>query len=202
MLKLFHAPRTRSARVIWLLEELGDVPYAVETKTFKVPLEKLFLQDTPYGKFPTLIDGDLAMFESGAIIQYILERYGNGRLEPGVRSPLRGRYLQWLHFAESTGCTALNLIGWYGFIRAGDERFKPVLEEMHGWARSSLGVLETGLGEQDYLLGAKFSAADIMTGYMVNMAKVFKVPLESFPAVSRYLENLSTRPAFQKAMAS
>ena len=201
MLKLFHAPRTRSARVIWLLEELGDVPYSVETKTFKVPLEKLFSQDTPHGKFPSLVDGDVSLFESGAIIQYILERYGNGRLEPEVRSPLRGRYLQWIHFAESTGCTALNLIGWYGFVRADDERFKPVLEEMHGWARSSFGVLEKGLGDQDYLLGAAFSAADIMTGYTVNMAKVFGVALESFPAVSSYLEKLSTRPAFQKAMA-
>ena len=112
MLTLFHAPRTRSARVIWLLEELGDVPYAVETKTFKVPLEKLFAQETPYGKFPTLIDGDMLMFESGAIVQYILERYGNrgyraAQLEAGI---LGGRlYLAaYAHHIGATGLTFLD----------------------------------------------------------------------------------------------
>jgi glutathione S-transferase len=182
------------------LEELGDVPYSVEVKQFKVPQGKLFHQDTPHGKFPSLVDGEVSIFESGAILQYILECYGNGRLEPAIRSPLRGPYLQWIHFAESTPCTPLNVIGWYTFMRAGDTRFKPVVEEMHGWARDAFEVLEKELAAREYLIG-EFSAADIMVGYTVNMAKVFGVPFASFPAVDKYFARLSARPAYQKAMA-
>jgi glutathione S-transferase len=198
---VYHSPRTRSMRVLWLLEELGDVPCRVVEREFRIPLHGLFAQDTPTGKFPTLVDGDLVLFESGAIIQYLLDRHGRGRLQPSVTSRKRGTYYQWLHFAESTGCVPLNLIGWYGSVKRGDPRFEPVLSEMQQWAGYALGALERQLGDGPYCLGEDFSAADIMLGYTLHMATVFGVELAAFPAVQRYLSTLSERPAFKTAMA-
>ena len=89
MITLYHAPRTRSLRIIWLLEELG-IPYELETVGFAPPARP-FTQQTPTGKFPTLTDGEITIFESAAIGEYLVERYGNGRLAPAIGTPARGR---------------------------------------------------------------------------------------------------------------
>ncbi len=91
MIKLYHATRTRSFRIVWLLEELG-IPYELEKMAF-VPPQTAFAQASPFGKFPAIEDGELTMFESGAILEYLIERYGNGRLAPAPGSALRGPYL-------------------------------------------------------------------------------------------------------------
>src|SRR6266436_1202873 len=88
MIKLYHATRTRSFRIVWLLEELG-IPYELEKMAF-VPPQTAFAQASPFGKFPAIEDGELTMFESGAILEYVIERYGNGRLAPAPGSALRG----------------------------------------------------------------------------------------------------------------
>src|SRR5262245_58438734 len=108
MIKLYFAPRTRSVRVRWLLEELG-IPHDLERVEFIDPT-KPFAQRTPLGKFPVIEDGDVTLCESGAIIEYILERYGNGRLAPAIGSPLRGEFLQWMHFAEGTAFQPIGVI--------------------------------------------------------------------------------------------
>jgi glutathione S-transferase len=100
MLKLYHADRMRSARIYWLLEEVG-LSYQLETVGY-VPHAVPFSQHTPLGKFPVLEDGDLTMMESGAIVEYVLDRYGRGRLAPEHGSHLHGQFLQWIHFAEAT----------------------------------------------------------------------------------------------------
>ena len=84
MIKLYHATRTRSFRIVWLLEELG-IPYELEKMAF-VPPQTPFAQASPFGKFPAIEDGELTMFESGAILEYVIERYGNGRLAPAPGS--------------------------------------------------------------------------------------------------------------------
>ena len=110
MLTLYYAPRTRAVRVRWLLEELG-VPHELRRVPFVPPTGGFFSQATPLGKFPVLVDGDVTIFESGAIVEYVLERYGQGRLAPAAGSPLRGPFLQWLHFAEATAGMARRAIG-------------------------------------------------------------------------------------------
>ena len=116
MIKLYYAPRTRSVRIVWLLEELG-LPYTLERVEFQPPARDFFVQKTPLGKLPTIEDGDVVMGESGAIVEYILERYGNGRLAPPIGSPLRPRFLQWLHFAESTAFPPLGIVVWLTLYR-------------------------------------------------------------------------------------
>ena len=101
MIKLWYAPLTRSFRVLWLLEELG-LAYELKAVEFKIPSGRFFSQETPTGKLPTIEDGDLVLCESGAIVEYLVERYGEGRLAPPPGTSERGRYLQWIHMAEST----------------------------------------------------------------------------------------------------
>src|SRR2546428_13173087 len=99
MIKLYTATRTLSFRIVWLLKDLGT-PYELENMAF-VPPQTPFAQASPFGKFPAIEDGELTMFESGAILEYVIERYGNGRLAPAPGSPLRGPDLQWIHFSEA-----------------------------------------------------------------------------------------------------
>src|SRR3546814_3424039 len=108
MIKLHFAPLTRSIRVRWLLEELG-VPYELVTTEYNRDGNRGFAQNTPSGNYPYIEDGDIALSESGAIVQYILERYGNGKLEPLIGSKDRAAYLYWLHFAEGTAANSINM---------------------------------------------------------------------------------------------
>src|SRR5262245_54539345 len=112
MIALYYAPRTRAVRVRWLLEELG-LPYELRRVTFVAPSGGFFAQATPSGKLPVIEDGEITIAESGAILEYVLERYGGGRLAPPPGSPARGRYLQWLHFAEGTLSVPLSTILWH-----------------------------------------------------------------------------------------
>jgi glutathione S-transferase len=98
MLKLYFAPRTRAIRIRWLLEELR-VPHELEHVDFR-PQSTPFSQATPFGRIPVLVDGEITIGESGAILEYVLEKYGNGQLAPAVGSAQRGEFLQWVHFAR------------------------------------------------------------------------------------------------------
>lgn len=200
MLKLYHCSRTRSVRIYWLLEELG-LPYELATIPFMPPLPpaKPFAQRTPFGKVPTLQDGDLTMFESGAILEYILERYGQGRLAPAPGSPLRGPFLQWVHFAEATAFPPLANIAWHTF-KQDTESVAGAIADYRTWATGAFDVLEHALSGRAYLLGADFSGADIMMGYTLKCAQWFGVLTDAYPNLTAYLARLEARPAFQKAL--
>ena len=116
MLKVYYAPRTRAVRVIWLLEELG-LPYSLARVEFMPTTREFFIQKSPLGKLPKLEDGDVVICESDAIVEYILERHGAGRLAPAIGSPNRPALLQWLHFAESTAFSPLGIVVWLSRYR-------------------------------------------------------------------------------------
>jgi glutathione S-transferase len=202
MIRLWHSPRTRSARIYWLLEELG-VPYELVTVEFTppVPPAKPFLQRTPFGKLPALEDGDVTMFESGAILEYVVERYGRGRLAPAPGTPERAAFLQWVHFAEATAFPPLGNIAWHTFMRQDADRIPEAIADYRGWATAALDVLERALAGRDHLLG-EFSAADVMMGYTVACARWFGLLGDAHPNVGAYLARLEARPAFQKALGS
>lgn len=200
MLKLYHAPLTRSVRIYWLLEELG-VPYELETVAFTPPTTRSFSQQTPLGKFPVLQDGDLTIFESGAILEYVLERYGKGRLAPAPGTPERGKYLQWVHFSEATAFPPLAEVAFNTFFKPEAERIPAVVAEARARAAVALGVLDKALAGKDYLLGREFSGADVMMGYTVQVAKLLGVLDDQFPNIDAYMTRLLARPAFQKALA-
>lgn len=200
MLKLYHAPRTRSVRIIWLLEELG-LPYTLERVAFKPVPGRLFAQPTPSGKVPVLEDGEITLAESGAMVEYLLERYGNGRLAPAPGTAARAAWLQWLHFAESTAFAPLSVVVWLTRYRDDAAAHPQLVEDAKARAAIAFEVLEAALGERDYLLADGFSAADIMMGFTVFAAQAFGVlDAARFPHLTAYLERLAARPGYQVSM--
>lgn len=198
MLTLYHAPLTRSVRVLWLLEELG-LPYELKAVKFAPPT-RFFSQQTPLGKLPVIEDGEVVICESGAILEYILERYGEGRLAPPIGSPRRGAYLQWMHFAEGTAYPPLGVIIWRTRYK-GDVQDPDLLEDARARASASLDFVQRQLGDGLYLLGDEFSAADIMMCFSLVVAQLLGVLDDRYPTLASYLDRLRARPAFQKASA-
>jgi glutathione S-transferase len=198
VIKLYHSPRTRSIRVRWLLEELG-LPYELVTREYRPPSQP-FAQDTPLGKFPSLEDGDTVMIESGAIVEYLLERHGAGRLGPRAGEPGRPQFLQWLHFAESTLLPPLLEILRHTLIKPEAERIPAVVADGRARAGKTLEVLERELGDRPYLLGDEFTAADIMMAYGLQWAEHFGL-LGERPRLAAYFRRIVARPAAQRALS-
>ncbi len=200
-MKLYHSPRTRSVRVYWLLEELG-VPFEIVPVEFTPAALKSpeYLKINPLGKVPSIQDGALTMVESGAIVEYILEKYGKARLAPAPGSATRPLFLQWVHFAEATALPPLSLIAQHTFFKPEAERIPAIVTESRANALAVLAVLENALAGKQYLLGAEFSAADIMMGYALLLMKWFGVLSDQYPNATRYLARLEERPALRKAL--
>jgi glutathione S-transferase len=198
MIKLYHAQLTRSIRIVWLLEELG-IPYELATVAFKPPRYS-FEQNTPSGKFPVIEDGELLMFESGAILEYLIEKYGKGRLAPAIGSPDRGPYLQWVHFAEATAFPPIGDVARHTMLLPEADRIPKVAEDGRVRATNALNVLERALADKEYLVGKELSGADIMMGYFLMAARMLGVIGTAHPNVGAYWERLAARPGLQKAL--
>ncbi len=202
-MKLYFAPRTRSVRIAWLLEELG-LPYELVRVEFENTTRTFFQQATPLGKLPTLEDDGVLMCESGAITEYILERYGAGRLAPAIGDPLRAAFLQWLHFAESTAFPPIGIVVWMTTYRGEQEdpAVARVIVDARERAASAFDFLERGVGAGPYVLGADFSGADVMLGFTLVAGRLFGIlDPARHPQTHAYLDRLVARPAFQRAAA-
>lgn len=186
-------------RVRWLLEELG-LPHVLRRVEFVPPSGGFFAQSTPSGKLPVVEDGDVTIAESGAILEYVLERYGNGRLAPPIGSPARARYLQWLHFAEGTLSVPLSTILWHALYKGDAGGLPTVMADARERAHRTLQVVDDALDGRDHLAG-DFSAADIMVGFTVAAARALGVLDSRHARLEAYLARLEARPAFQRATA-
>jgi glutathione S-transferase len=199
MLQLYFAPLTRSIRIKWLLEELG-VDHEIHLRRFE-PRAYGAGQDTPSGRFPVLCDGETTLSESGAIVQYVLEKFGNGRLEPPIGSPQRAAYLQWFHYAEGSAAPPINQI--VGLTVYGDDADK--YAELVASARQSadrmLDKVESAIAGHAFLVGDTFSAADIMMGFTLWSARMLKILGPRHPETLRYVGELKARPALAKTLA-
>jgi glutathione S-transferase len=200
MVKLYHAQLTRSIRILWLLEELG-IPYELVTVPFKTPRHS-FEQDTPTGKFPALEEDGLVLSESGAILEYLIEKYGNGRLAPPVGSADRGPYLQWVHFAEATAFPPIGDIARHTMFLPEAERIPQVAADGRARGRNALDVLERGLAGRQYLVGNALSGADVMMGYFLMASRMLGLLGAEHPNIAAYWERLAARPGFQKALGA
>ncbi len=201
MIKLYFAPRTRSVRILWLLEELG-LPYELERVEFIPPVKTFFQQNTPTGKLPTIEDGDIVMCESGAITEYILETYGEGRLAPAIGASNRPAFLQWMHFADSTAFPPLGILVWLLLYREDAAEQANLIADAQARAGVGLTYLEKQLGDKTWLLGDDFSAADIMLGFTLSAAELLGVLGDDHPRTVAYHERLKQRPAFQLAAST
>lgn len=205
MLKIHHLVLSRSERIVWLAEELG-LPYELvrhdrDPVTFRAPMAlKAY---SPMAKFPSIQDGDLTLAESGAIIEYILNRYGQGRLRPAYDSRDYPTYLHWMHAAESTLMLPV-LFELLGSMLQVDSANMAAFTQ--GEYNTVLGHLNEVLSKSDYVAGAQFTAADIMVGYTIALANGSAIPMmkskldfNSYPAIVAYMKRIEQRPAFIKS---
>ena len=198
MLRIYHVPGTRSARIIWLMDELG-VPVEIEQISFsrEFRMSPEWLAKNPVGKVPVLEHDGNVMFESGAMVQYLLARFGEGRLEPDHADWQYAVYLQWLWFAEATFARPL------GEMVNHRREFKParaeIIAEMRHRVLLCLDAVDDFIRDKSFLTG-EFSAADVMMGYSLMLCEQL-VP--DFPQTQarRYFAELAARPGAARAFS-
>ncbi len=154
----------------------------------------------PLGRVPVLDDGDVQIWESGAIIDYILERHKNGGLKPTVDDPAFPKYLQWFHYTEGMVMPPINTIVVHTLLLPEDRRDPVVLAQAQKLLKRSLQPVNDDLGDKEYLIG-NFSAADTMLGHACIMSKRLGCVTEDMPALLAYIDRLEARPAWKKSDA-
>lgn len=198
-MKIYYAPNTRAVRIVWLFEEL-DLPYELESYTLGDPAMRSpeFTKIHPLGRVPALTDGDTTVLESGAIVEYVIARYGNGALVPNVDSANFPAYLQWLHYAEGMIMPPVNTIVVETILLPPERRNDVNVERATKLLGRMLSAVDTHLTDREYLAG-DFSGADIMTGHACTVAAKLGADVSDKPNVAAYIERLNARPALQKA---
>lgn len=203
MLKIYHVKPTRSLRIVWLAEELG-VPYELKHMPFDPSAFRTeeFLAVSPFGMLPAIEDGGVRMVESGAIAQYLTERYGKAPFRRQMSDPDYPQYLQWLHAGEATLTPPLIHVAAHTRLRPESKRIPLMAEEAVERFREHARVLDRHLGETGYLLGADFTAADVMVGYALHVANALGLLADAPDDVQKYFARLAERPAYQRAVAA
>jgi len=214
MLTVHHLNNSRSQRVLWLLEELG-VAYEIEryqrdAKTMLAPPELVRVH--PLGKSPVVTDDGVTVAESGAIMEYLLERYGAGRLVPPPGSEARRRFTYWLHFAEGSAMPPLLLKLIFDRIGSGDGApffAKPIARGIAAKVKGlmiepnlkrQLDFMEGELAKSEWFAGSDFSAADIQMSFPVEAAAQRAGLDASRPKLMAFLKKIHARPAYRRAL--
>ena len=201
-MKIYHAPNTRSVRILWLFEELG---LSYELEHYKLGDSEMrtpeYRKIHPMGRVPVLEDGAVKIFESGAIIQYVLEKYGQGKFIPTPDAPNFARYLQWFHYAEGMIMPQVNIIVVESILLPEERRNKVNLDRATKLVTRMLTVVDEGLEGEEYLAG-EFSGADMMTGHACIVSARLGADISDKPNVAAYIERLNARPALKTAFGT
>ena len=200
MLTLHFAPNSRAGRIVWLLEEL-ELEYNINKMAFN---PKDLKSDEhrarhPLGRVPVLDDGDVRIYESGAIVEYVIERHKNGGLKPEVSHSLYPEYLQWFHYCEGMVMPPVNTIVVQTLLLPPDRRDETVLGQAQRLLAKALEPVDESLAGRDYLIGA-FSAADVMLGHACFMSNRLGCVSDEMANLKGYVERISERPAFKTAI--
>jgi glutathione S-transferase len=213
MIVVHHLNNSRSQRILWLLEELGldyeIKKYQRDPATMLAPPELRAIH--PLGKSPVITDGDVTAAESGAIIEYLLERYGNGRLAPAPGTPDRRRFTYFLHYAEGSAMTPLLLKLVFDRVETSPMPFfaKPIARGIAHKVKSTyvmpqiaqhLDYLEAELGKSAWFAGEAFTAADIQLSFVLEAAASRGGLDEKYPKLTAFLARIHARPAYQRAL--
>jgi glutathione S-transferase len=193
-MKLYWCPKTRAVRAVWLLEEL-EVPYErvlINIRDEAAQNDAGFRAVSPMGKVPALEDGPTRLWDSGAMCAYLADRYPAAGLAPPIGHPDRGAYLQWLMFTNSVIEPAMG-------EKMGGAKPNPVA---YGWGSfdKMLATLRGGVKSGPWILGERFSAADVLLGLSCYYLRQFKM-IDDDPALSAYADRCVSRPAYQRATA-
>jgi glutathione S-transferase len=213
VITVHHLNNSRSQRVLWLLEELG-VPYEIkryqrDPKTSLAPPELLAVH--PMGKSPVITEGDFTLAESGAILEYLVERHGKGTLAPAPGSPERLKYIYWMHFAEGTAMPFLVMKLVFNRIESAPMPFfaRPIARSIAGRAKGGYvdpnidriaGHVDAALAKGEWFCGKEFTAADIQMSLACE-ALLKRARAANRPNIERFVERSHERPAYERALA-
>jgi glutathione S-transferase len=212
MIIVHHLNNSRSQRLLWLMEELGvlyDIKrYERDKKTMLAPPE--LRQVHPLGKSPVITDGEVTLAESGAIIEYVLDKYGRGRLVPKAGSPEKLRYIYWMHFAEGSAMPPLVMKLVLGrMAKASPFLVRPVARAiatrvLEGFVQPNisrqLDYMEAELGRSTWFAGNEFSAADIQMSFPLEAAAARGGLDASRPKLAEFLNRIHAREAYRTAL--
>jgi glutathione S-transferase len=201
MLIVHHLGKSQSERIVWLCEELG-LPYelkhtARDPVTMLAPAEYKALH--PIGSAPVIVDGDLVLAESGAIVEYISGKYGNGRLVLTASHPDFADFLYWFHFANGTLQAHLGRLMILNRLKLAEDN--PILLATRTRVDRAFDLVEARTSEAEYLAGQDFTTADIMMGFSLTTMRYFQpYDLKRCPSIIAYLARIGARPAYRRAM--
>ena len=198
MIEVHHLQASRSRRITWTLEELGQpyevITYARDKVTNLAPPELQVIH--PLGKAPILRDGAVTLIESGAIIDYLVRTYGHGKLTPAITSPDYNRYVQFLHYAEGSAMLPLMLKLYTGRLGEGGKPLHPRIEsEMV----THLGWLNSELKGREWFVGKDLTGADINLSFVAQMAIRF-AGRDAYPNLTAFVDRFEARPAYKRAI--
>ena len=198
MLVVHHLNDSRSQRILWLLEELG-APYEIkhykrDATTRLAPPE--LKEVHPLGKSPVITDGAETIAESGAVVDYIVRKYGKGRLAPAAGSADAEKYNEWLHYAEGSAMLPL-MLNMY-VMRLG-EAGAPLQPRIASEMDNHLGYVEQSLEGRDWLMGKDFTAADIQMSFVGEVGRAMG-QADKYPNIKGWVERFQARPAYIAAL--
>ncbi|MEI1374699.1 glutathione S-transferase [Nostoc sp. UHCC 0926] len=200
MIVVHHLNNSRSQRVLWLLEELG-IEYEIKfyERDQKTMLAPTSLREVhPLGKSPVITDADLTVAESGAIIEYIVDRYGNGRLIPPSGTPERLRYTYWLHYAEGSAMPPLVMNLVFNNFGIGDSSVND--EFIAPQIKLHFDYIEGELHKSTWFVGEEFTAADIQMSFPLEIVAMQAELISSRPKIKQFIERIHARPAYERAL--
>ncbi len=200
MLTIYHAPRSRSQRVVWLAEEIG-LPYRLQTlemfgDAMKAPE---YLRIHPLGKVPAIDDDGFVLWETAAIFAYLIGRYSDGALLPPRETREGARALQWMEFGENALTVIMGEVAAHAGPMPEKWRIPALVDRGRALAPSLVGVVEDALGDRPFILGERFSAADVFLGFGLGIARYLEFVNDATPRSRDYLARLQARPAYGRS---
>jgi glutathione S-transferase len=196
MLKVHHLNNSRSQRILWLLEEIG-APYEIlhYQRVTPIPLAPPELKAVhPLGKSPVITDGNKTIAESGAIVEYLIDTYGKGKLRPKAGSDDYWKYIEWMHYAEGSAMLPLLLALYTNMLGDAAAALKPRVDSE---IANNLSYMENALGNREFFVGDALTGADIQLLFVLEAAGK---RLEPYPNLVKYRTRMQARPAYQRGI--
>jgi len=196
MLTVHHLNNSRSQRILWLLEELGTPYEIVKYRRMEpMPLAPPELKEVhPLGKSPVITDGGKTIAESGAIVEYVIDTYGKGKMKPKAGTDDYWRYVEWMHYAEGSGMLPLLLALYAGLLGDGAALLRPRIDSE---IANNLSYMEAGLDGRQFFVGNDLTGADIQLLFVLEAAGS---RLEPYPALVAYRDRMHARPAYKRGI--
>ena len=196
MVTVHHLNNSRSQRILWLLEELGTPYEIVKYQRMEgLPLAPPELRQVhPLGKSPVITDGGKTIAESGAIVEYLIDRYGGGRMKPAAGTDDYWKYVEWMHYAEGSAMLPLLLALYSGLLGDAMAMLQPRID---GEIANNLSYMEQALGQREFFLGGDLTGADIQLLFVLEAAGSRLAPS---PALTAYRDRMHARPAYARGI--